>query len=70
MDGHHLSNITKLEKQSLCSDMVDLLILFYTNYIKFIGKIMSKNEIQILKYEKQLIGFSRFSISKSEEKKN
>jgi hypothetical protein len=49
--------------------MVVLSIVFYTNYIKFIGKIMSKNEIQILKYEKQLIGISRFSISKSEKKK-
>jgi hypothetical protein len=45
MDGHHLSSITKLEKQSLCTDMVVPSIVFYTNYIIFNGKIMSKNEI-------------------------
>jgi hypothetical protein len=43
MDGHHLSNITKLEKQSLCSDMVVPSKKNYTTTLPLFAKLCQKN---------------------------
>jgi len=42
MDDRNLSNITKLEKQSLCTNMVVPSIVFYTNYIHLLAKFSQK----------------------------
>jgi hypothetical protein len=65
MDDRNLSNITKLEKQSLCTNMVVPSIVFYTNYIHLLAKFGQKAKFKYLNMKK--LDFQGFN-SKNEKK--